>query len=911
MLGQSLATLYPAFGVNFKPKGMILPDLQRYDMLAIYELPKTATILNTAEDWIIDNFCLETPDPDPFEKDLCETLRPMIQYMYDKTKRIKRSISHKLERDLIDILPDLSSNRGRTPENRFKQIKKEIDFSDIEKVRKSKEYLQAIETLEKTSKSLAEQKRKQIRDVKENISKDKEFMDRVLDEYMTRSGNSTGSDHNRSKRSVRLSLHQRFASVKYRQFRDIILEKFPSISQNTGEIAKTWEIPEKIAISVDPEGYQIQNCNGDVGGSAFTFRINPTKENQESRICMELCRNLDEFLIIECFIDCMHGIHNHTWEEDSTDTQSTAEYVFTTKTHSVDTSTENPIINSTSSSTINPEFSQIVGEIARQPGNETQIPMCMNQSDIQLLLTHEAEDIKTIRNMHDLATARNWTSPKQLGRALRLWPHISKIDPDLVYSVDLPGAQEVEQCRGTLLGRQVGTVDSECYSCATFKCLTVLYLLHTYELRHQQTPSELAEGSAILQDLEDRLKNINQPKSCKAVCPTKGNVNTILKFFAEGQLTDLKRSIQKVALREKNKRQKRSIVEGLIQMSPGYNILQALFGTSDNTQEINSNFQQIAEAIDNMSQDQIDLQDQLTTLVKVSAENDEKLFNLTTQNSKRLVSQALAINDLITGQGQTNSRLKKLGNAIGLVAYVVGTIQPWMLKQIDILEAAEQVVDDLLNSVDALAAGRLTHSIVSPYTLTCMIEHVNKQVKKQLPGYKLAMPEVSTYFDIKMIKFAAETGRILIHIPIYLKRDLNTAFRLYQLESVALPTDDLRMTSESSWTGTYTKIEFSKQYFAEAHGQAMMFSTHDLEACMKFGEVYYCETPSLVTFTPEHNCAYSVFKNNPRMVDEKCDVKVMTNHSPSPTILSSEEQVLVVGMPPPWNARCPHAVGMQ
>ena len=102
-----------------------------------------------------------------------------------------------------------------------------------------------------------------------------------------------------------------------------------------------------------------------------------------------------------------------------------------------------------------------------------------------------------------------------------------------------------------------------------------------------------------------------RPRNCRQVCSTRRNINRILKFFAAGQLTDLKRSKQNIT---PINRKKRSLAEGLIQMSPGYNILQALFRTSDNTQEINSNFQQIAETIDNMSQNQVDMQEQLTTI---------------------------------------------------------------------------------------------------------------------------------------------------------------------------------------------------------------------------------------------------------------------------------------------------------
>ena len=457
MCGQSLATLYPAFGVNFKPRGMILPDLQRYDMLAIYELPRTTTILNTAEDWIIDNFCLENPNPDPFERDLCDTMRPMIQYLFDKTKRLKTSISNKLERDLIDILPDLSSNRGRRPLSQTQQNLN--NFENVDEMRKTKEYLQAIETLEKTSKSISEQKRKQIKEVKENISKDKEFMDQVLREYMSQAQNETGKSRTRSKRSAQqpqgtISFNERFGSKqKYRQFRNKIQEKYPATSYTTQEVVETWENPEHIAISANPEGYHLQNCNGRV----FAFRAIPKQDNWKGSFCLQLCQNIDKLILAECFEDCTREIQNETWTAVST-----------------------PV------PTANFEFSQIVGMKPNdtQDNSTTDLPMCMKQSDIQLLLTHETGDVKIIKDMKDLATARNWTSPKQLGRALRLWPYISKIDPDLIYAVDIPEAQEVEQCRGTLLGRQVGMVDSECYSCATLKCLTALYLLHTYELRY-------------------------------------------------------------------------------------------------------------------------------------------------------------------------------------------------------------------------------------------------------------------------------------------------------------------------------------------------------------------------------------------------------------------------------------------
>ena len=100
-------------------------------------------------------------------------------------------------------------------------------------------------------------------------------------------------------------------------------------------------------------------------------------------------------------------------------------------------------------------------------------------------------------------------------------------------------------------------------------------------------------------------------------------------------------------------------------------------------------------------------------------------------------------------------------------------------------------------------------------------------------------------------------------------------------------------------------IQFEREYFAQAHSQGRMFSAEDVRACVLFGQTRYCETPTLQNFTPEHNCAFSVFKNNPRLVHDHCKTKVLVNHLPSPRVLADQTRILVVGMPAPWNIRCP------
>ena len=213
-----------------------------------------------------------------------------------------------------------------------------------------------------------------------------------------------------------------------------------------------------------------------------------------------------------------------------------------------------------------------------------------------------------------------------------------------------------------------------------------------------------------------------------------------------------------------------------------------------------------------------------------------EVLKLTTDNTRALAEQAQVLGDFLEWKREQEDINLEMIGAVAGSSYIVGTIQPLLMKTVDTLEEMLQTISDVQNGIDALSSGTLTHTIISPDDLTCWLQHVSQIVSKEMPNYKVALPDLNTYYDMKLVSFVVHDYKLYINIPIFLQQELTTAYDLYRMQSIPMPVS----AAGKQWKGTYTTIRLEKDYFATANKQALTMTAEDLHRCTRFGLTYYC-----------------------------------------------------------------------
>ncbi len=896
------AEMYTSYGVNFLDYGEIFPDLQRYDIITSYDLPKTRQIFETKAHWLVENLCPQVSEIIPLRAQVCQYLRPLLNYYVQKIETEKDEIARILDIDIPAVLPDiLGSNTFSETVTNAQDLASQTGtdqnpiWHDEEEIRQTDTYRDTLQNLYHVSDTLKRE------GAPEFSSQDRSVLQGFLDELHKEKEESK----RRRKRSTPVwsEFDDYFPSFgRQATFRRTIRRQFPALSKRARDFVNLWKDEVDTSNITTPTIFTTQQAEGltmRVAGeltnrTVYMFRGEyPFEYNffenrtWADRYCRLLCSTTDKLVVFECFKKCATAlVLSNQWLEPR------------------ERSTSSPPPTTTTTPSMEPTNS--TRSILTPPVTTVRPPICINPDDIELLLNHSLPENSSLQTLYQAAQKHNWNNTAKLGRAMRLWNLLDLVPVVYIMTADLPSEQQMTDCRSAVLGRQLRRATPECFDLVTRQCMYGLYMIDMAEIYAHRFRSLNADNPAVIR-LNSRIAALRTATNTRLMdfqCQSEWRASNAFALFVEGNVRDARTNADLPRNRRTRSRRKRDVLDTVVSLAP-VNILYRILrgGTSTpNEKAINENFDQIVKAIRLVNASQIQQGEQMMALAKATAESDEELYRRTEETSDRLSCVTLAVRDFMLNTSEVEA---ETAGAVELTSYITGTIVPWLMEESDLVHRARVDLQDLLHGIDALASGRLTHRMVPPTDLACWLKEISRGLSENYPDLTIAMPGLNEYYANNIVTSLAKEGQILIHIPVYLRQRYASPLKLYKIQSVPLPLDRTKVSERENWSGVYTHIRFKQDYFAQGIGRAHMISENDLKQCQKFGETFFCETPTLVTYTPEHSCAQSVFRNHPRAVQEKCDIQVLVNHTPSPRIMSDTHRVLVVGMPSPWNIRCP------
>ena len=253
-------------------------------------------------------------------------------------------------------------------------------------------------------------------------------------------------------------------------------------------------------------------------------------------------------------------------------------------------------------------------------------------------------------------------------------------------------------------------------------------------------------------------------------------------------------------------------------------------------------------------------------------------------------------------------RINDNSNAI---VFLSGTISVLMSKMERYLALYEQIIselDHLLDALDNLSNGLLSHSVIAPDVLKDLLDHVKEELTEKYPEYELVIDQVHEYYNLPFVSFDYQGGILGIQIPLFIKLKLQEPLYLYNIRSIPVPFHiNKDMIDETENEFTYTHVAPSTELLAMSSDTYINLEKTQLEQCIKFGMVYFCEQLLLIKHNSEHTCESAIYHyQTGETIKEKCNIRYYPYLDPEPAILDAGNHLLLGNLPKPWTFLCHH-----
>ena len=201
--------------------------------------------------------------------------------------------------------------------------------------------------------------------------------------------------------------------------------------------------------------------------------------------------------------------------------------------------------------------------------------------------------------------------------------------------------------------------------------------------------------------------------------------------------------------------------------------------------------------------------------------------------NQQLVDHELDILNLKNSQIDTRKALEFLSNTI---SDLFGRMQRYLALYVQMHEK----LNNLLDSIDDLEKGELSHRVIPHIELANMLKHVKEQIEMHYPEYEMVLEDTHNYYNLPLVVYAYEQGVLGIQIPVFLKPRLLLPLHLYNLRTVPISfhMNEQEMDSTES-KFTYTKLIPSTGILGMSSDTNINLDSNMLEECYKLEQCIF------------------------------------------------------------------------
>ena len=179
--------------------------------------------------------------------------------------------------------------------------------------------------------------------------------------------------------------------------------------------------------------------------------------------------------------------------------------------------------------------------------------------------------------------------------------------------------------------------------------------------------------------------------------------------------------------------------------------------------------------------------------------------------------------------------------------------------------------------------------------------------QKRYPDYVLAIPQTSSYYDMRLVTFGIdELDRLVVCFPIFVKDFSRESMTLYQIETVPVPIVDENLEANS-----YSQVIINNPYIATNDDYYIQLVMEELFMCKQIRQIYFCEELFLVKHKTKHSCESAIFYDlSSTLIKHNCEFKYMYNASVIPSVLDGGSKIILANILPEKRLICTYDQGL-
>ena len=207
------------------------------------------------------------------------------------------------------------------------------------------------------------------------------------------------------------------------------------------------------------------------------------------------------------------------------------------------------------------------------------------------------------------------------------------------------------------------------------------------------------------------------------------------------------------------------------------------------------------------------------------------------------------------------------------------------------LRVPENLISELrllFRSIAILSRGYLPPQLFLRTDIVRISQAALSMIKHKHPDYVLAIPQASSYYDMRLVTFGIdENDRLVVCFPIFVKDFSRKPMTLYQIETVPVPILDANMEASS-----YSQAVINKPYIATTNDYYIQLEIEELFMCKQIKHIYFCEELFLVKHKTKHSCESALFYDlESTLVKQNCQFKYFYNTTVIPGVLDGGSEI--------------------
>ena len=261
-----------------------------------------------------------------------------------------------------------------------------------------------------------------------------------------------------------------------------------------------------------------------------------------------------------------------------------------------------------------------------------------------------------------------------------------------------------------------------------------------------------------------------------------------------------------------------------------------------------------------------------------------------------LNNRTLYLERIITGQEPATAKNYLRNNLSGTEIFS-HQVQMYMQAMRErYLRVPENLISELrllLRSIAILSRGYLPPQLFSPTDIVRISQAALSMIKNKHPDYVLAIPQASSYYDMRLVTFGIdENDRLVVCFPIFVKDFSRKSMTLYQIETVPVLILDTNVEASS-----YSQAVINKPYIASNNDYYIQLEIEELFMCKQIKHIYFCEELFLVKHKTKHSCESALFYDlESTLVKQNCQFKYFYNTTVIPSVLDGGSEIVLANM---------------